>query len=259
MDAAAITKLCSQTILFACLCCLMATPAPALGAEEELQVLDLNRVLRPDFSGDWEKDFVRSDNWETELQRTVNQLREAAERARRAASGNRGASRPAIRIGPGGSSTPSRGGTNVSTRDTHLLDLAQLAEYISRHTVMSIAQNENEVRIIRENEADLVCSVQEASMVSFSSDVGSEACGWDGQQLIFEIRLPDQLTIQHRLSVSIDSQSLNMLTTITHGRTVPFDLIQVFSNFDAGPDSLNCRQTVTRGKVCNQITPRTAQ
>jgi len=225
--------------------------------DEQLQVLNLNRVLRPNFAGDWEKDFLRSDNWETEVQRTINQLQEAQERARRQSGAGRSAQRPAVRIGGGSGS--SRGGTNTSTRNTHLFDLAQLAEYISRHSVMSITQNENEVRISRENEADLVCSVKESSMVSFSSDVGSEICAWEAQQLIFEIRLPDQLTIQHRFSVSVDSQLLNMLTTISHGRTVPFDLIQVFRSFDAGFDSLNCRQTVTRGNVCNQTTPRSAQ
>ena len=32
------------------------------GAEEKLTVLDLNKHLRLDFSGSWEKDFRRSDN-----------------------------------------------------------------------------------------------------------------------------------------------------------------------------------------------------
>lgn len=230
--------------------------APAAqAAEEEIAVLNLDRVLRPNFAGSWEKDFVRSDNWETELQRTINQMQEAAERRRRQQSGDgrrrRIATGPTSSGGGGGSSSNAPSLVPRSTR-TNLFDLAQLAEYITRNTLVDIIQNEHEIRIIREGEADLVCAVDVGVMTSFSSDVGVEICGWDRSQLLFEVSLPGSLTVQHRYSVSADTQSLNVLTSVAYRDSTPFDLIQVFSKYDAPPDSLNCRRTITRGNICNQ-------
>ncbi|PCI75063.1 MAG: hypothetical protein COB20_13825, partial [SAR86 cluster bacterium] len=39
-------------------------------SQDSLPQLDLDLPLRLDFSGSWEKDFRRSDNWEDELSRT---------------------------------------------------------------------------------------------------------------------------------------------------------------------------------------------
>ena len=52
--------------LLGCLCWL--TLATVAWGQNDLPVLDLDRPLRLDFSGSWEKDFARSDKWEDELE-----------------------------------------------------------------------------------------------------------------------------------------------------------------------------------------------
>ena len=55
----------------------------------DLPVLDLDKPIRPNFSGSWEKDFRRSDDWETELNRTIQQIQREAELLSRQSSGGR--------------------------------------------------------------------------------------------------------------------------------------------------------------------------
>lgn len=197
--------------------------------------------LRPNFSGAWEKDFRRSDNWETELNRVIRVRREALERQRR------GNSREPI-ISTGSSASAGNG------RSANLVNLARLAEYITRQNTLSIVQNREEIRIQRENEGDLACGLGNDSMQPFSSEHGSEICGWDRQQLVFSIILPEQLIITHRFDVASDGSTLNMLLTLSSG-SESFSLIQVYSKYEAPEESFNCVQTISRGRVCSQVTP----
>ena len=68
------------------------------GAEEKLTVLDLNKPLRLDFSGSWEKDFRRSDNWRDELNRKMRMRQEAAQR-QTSQSPRRNVVQPPISVG----------------------------------------------------------------------------------------------------------------------------------------------------------------
>ncbi len=211
----------------------LAEAAEATILEEEVSILNLNRVLRPDFSGAWEKDFRLSDDWETQLTLVLEEIQRQAERQSR--------------------SSTAGGAPGRVTRRGNIVDLAQLAEYLTRQTTMRIIQNDEEVRVIREGDADLVCGIRESNMETFASPHGSERCGWDRRQLVFEISLPDGVFIMHRLSVSSDTQLLNMVIRISSQRSTPFDLVQVFRRYEAPVEDYNCRQTLTRGKVCNQV------
>ncbi|MBQ13142.1 MAG: hypothetical protein CMQ17_01920 [Gammaproteobacteria bacterium] len=202
----------------------------------DLPVLDLDKPIRPNFSGSWEKDFRRSDDWETELNRTIQQIQREAELLSRQSSGGRSSGN--LRSGR-------RGRSNV-------VDLARLAEFISRQSTMTITQNNNEVRIEREGDAALICGLGEEIMESFSSKHGTEICGWEQRQLVFQISLTDSVTILHRFTVSSNNQSLNLVTSISSGNSTPFNLIQVFQRYDAPPDEFNCEQTLSRGIVCRQ-------
>ena len=95
-------------------------------------------------------------------------------------------------------------------------------------------------------------TVESSVQQTFASKHGVELCAWEGQQLIFQINLPDDLVIKHRFTVSSDRQVLNMLTSIQSKRGEPFNLIQAFNKYDAPPDEFNCIQTLSRGQVCNQ-------
>jgi len=133
--------------------------APADVAEiEHLPRLNLDNPLRLNFSGSWEKDFQRSDKWEDELSRmmTIRQERSAIQ-----STGGTGVLGPSVSIG----------NINLNSsraRGSSIVDLARLAEYVSRQTTMEIYQDRNEVRIERRGEADLVCTLAEGPTETFS-------------------------------------------------------------------------------------------
>ena len=212
---------------------------------DSLPLLDLDRPIRLNFAGDWEKDFNRSDRWEDELNRllTIRQERAAQQR-----SGVTVRNLP--RASLGNLNLNSLGG-----RGTSIINLARLAEYVSRQTTMHIEQDRNEVRIERRGEAPLICTVDHGLRETFASEHGKEYCGWDGQQLVFIINLPDQLEISHRFDVAAAGDELRLVTSISHRGSAPFNLIQAFNRYDAGSNGLNCVLTVTRGRVCSQLAP----
>ena len=228
----------------ACLALCSSTLAQDPRSENDLPVLDLEAPIRLDFSGSWEKDFARSDSWEDELNRVMRMRQEQAA-LQRAGIGGSG---PRVSVG-------NLNLSNRSGRGANLFELARLAEYINRQSTMEILQDRNEIRIERQGEAPLICGLDIGPMSTFSSSHGNEICGWDNQQLVFQITLPDELVITHRFTVAADGDQLRMVTSISSKNSTPFNLISAFNRFDAGPDELNCVLTVSRGRVCSQVTP----
>ncbi len=227
-----------------CLGLALAFPQSSHGAED-LPVLDLSIPLRLDFSGFWEKDFRRSDNWEDELNRTMRIRQEAAARQQSSpSSSSLGITLPPISVGNVNLGSSGR-------RNASIVDLARLAEYISRQSTIEIVQTRNEIRVKREGDADLVCGMANGIMETFSNQHGVEVCGWDGQQLIFQIMLPDNLVVAHRFTVASNNSSLNLVTTITSKNRESFNLIQAFNRYDSPGDPFNCEQTLSRGIVCS--------
>ena len=212
---------------------------------EDLPVLDLSIPLRLDFSGFWEKDFRRSDNWEDELNRTMRIRQEAAARQQSSPSSGLGVTLPPISVG-----NVNLGGSG--RRTANIVDLARLAEYISRQSTIEIIQTRNEIRVKREGDADLVCGMDYGIMQTFSNEHGVEVCGWDGQQLIFQIMLPGDLVVAHRFTVASNNSSLNLVTTITSKNRESFNLIQAFNRYDTPSAPFDCEQTLSRGIVCSQ-------
>lgn len=223
---------------------LLLLPSTA-GAQDSgaLPTLDLDTPIRLNFSGSWEKDFRRSDRWDEELTRMMRIRQEQAAR-QQSGSGQLGRG-PAVSLG--NINLNSRPGRSAS-----IVDMARLAEYISRQTTMLIIQDRNEIRIERNGEAPLICSLEDGPLETFSSVHGEEICGWDQQQLVFRITLPEDLQIMHRFTVSSDKSELRMVTSITSRGSAPFNLIQAFNYYDAPADRFNCVQTVSRGRVCSQ-------
>lgn len=226
------------------LCCspLLLAQTGDTANTDALPKLNLELPLRPIFAGSWEKDFQRSDSWETELDRMLRIREESLERMRRQSSSDIVRSQGPSGLGGGGGR---RGGANV-------IDLARLAEYISRQTTLHITQTRFEVRIEREGDANLICGVEDGAMPSFSSVHGSEICGWDRNQLVFQTRLPDDLIIMYRFSVSSDGKLLNMVISLSSRGSEPFNLRQSFYRYDAPADDFDCSLTISRGRVCSQ-------
>jgi len=213
--------------------------------DDDLPVLDLDTPIRMNFSGNWEKDFARSDNWEDELNRRMN-LRQQNAAAQRAG------------IGLGGGPSVTLGNTNLNSprrREANLFVLARLSEYINRSSTMEIFQDRERVRIERRGEAPLICGMDTGPTQTFSNQHGAEICGWDRQQLVFEVALPDGLYIIHRFSVASNSQTLRMITSISSNGSIPFNLVQSYNKYQAPPNEYNCIQTITRSRVCSQRTP----
>lgn len=224
--------------------CLASLPAVAQD-DDQLTVLDLDQPLRLDFGGFWEKDYRRSDNWQDELTRKMRLRQEATARQ----GGNPGAaarvSVPPISIG----NINLNGGRG---RGASIVDLARLAEYISRQTTLRIDQTRDEIRIERRGDSSLVCGTGWQVVQTFTSSYGVEACGWDGQQLVFQTMLPDDLIVVHRFSVSSDGLLLNLITSVISKGSESFDLRQAFNRYDAPRAEFDCEQTLSRGRVCSQ-------
>lgn len=192
--------------------------------------------LRPNFEGSWEKDFSRSDKWDDELQRTIEQLNREMERSQ--GRGDSGAGISSTRRGVG-----------------NLIAHARMAELITRQTTMRIVQTDDEVRIERQGDAALICSTVNSELNSFQSAHGQEYCGWDRQQLVFQIVLADGVYIEHRFSVDPSGDSLSMLTSVSSRNSMPFNLITFYNAYDAPEDGIHCVQTLSRGRVCSARNP----
>jgi len=214
------------------------------GAEEKLTVLDLNKPLRLDFSGSWEKDFRRSDNWRYELNRKMRMRQEAAQR-QTSQSPRRNVVQPPISVGS--INLPRSSGSTAS-----VVELARLAEYVSRQTTLNITQTLDEIRITRRNDSTLVCGLGYEVIQTFANEFGVEACGWDQQQLVFQTTLPGELSIVHRFNVSSNRKELNLIITINSRNRESFSLVQAFTRYDAPAPDIQCDQTLSRGRVCSR-------
>lgn len=227
------------------LCLILPTHSYTQNSFDDLPILDLDTPIRMNFAGNWEKDFGRSDNWEDELSRRMSIRQENAALQRSGIGLGRG---PSISLGNIGLNRPRR-------RQANLFDLARLSEYINRSSTMEISQSRQEIRIYRKGEAPLICSMETGPNEVFTSQHGAEICGWDRQQLVFEIALPDGLYIVHRLSISSDSQRLRFITSVSSNGSAPFNLVQAFNKYQAPIDEFVCTQTVTRGRSCRLQKP----
>lgn len=196
-------------------------------------VVSISKV--PDFSGSWEKDYRRSDNWEEQLRSKINDLRRQAEqRARR-----------------GGESRPSLGQVNIGNPSrTNVIDLARFTELISRHTTMQIKQDQNQITIEREGEADLICSTSD-KVIRSQNEFGAELCVWQKDRLIFKIQLNEGTVIYQRFLLSPNRQALNLLSRVSHPGSSSFELVQFFDRYEAPAERFKCSQTLSKGKVCS--------
>lgn len=185
-----------------------------------------------DMSGNWELDYARSDNLQARFSSMIRQLREQAART----NGER--SRNSVAVSPG------------SSQET-LLGLAQMAELITQSQLLEISQSRIAIRVEREGNFSLSCDYGDGAIQANDYGVGAERCFWDGQQLVFEIRLPEGLDIVHRLSVAESGQTLAIVTSLyARGVSSPFSLRRIYRRYEPGRSGFRCTETLTRGRVC---------
>ncbi|MEM0953738.1 MAG: hypothetical protein AAGI24_06330 [Pseudomonadota bacterium] len=186
-----------------------------------------------DLSGHWEMDYGRSDNVDQKLQSMYREWRRMAER--RARGDNR--------AGPMNVAIDSN-----SFRRT--VDVARFADLITSSQILDIEQTDDDIAIQRENDYTLSCVFDDGEPEILIDELGSEICGWDAHQLVFRTRLPDDIDIQHRISLSDEGDRLHIATRVDGPRSPPFTINRFYFRFDPLPEDYSCEYTLSRGNVC---------
>ncbi|MEL7448734.1 MAG: hypothetical protein AAFN78_05965 [Pseudomonadota bacterium] len=208
-------------------------------AQPPLEEPELVNTNHSDFTGSWELNFGRSDDVNHELRQLFRRLSGSTQRAAR-----------------NGTRTQNSGLIASQGAAQAVIDLARLAESITRTQVLQIEHNEETIEVKREDDFALTCGFYDTLPESAANMYGREVCGWDGHQLVFYIGLPDGLTVSHRMTVAPSNEQLHIATTVASSTApVPFTLNQFFDRFEEVESEFDCTYTLTRQKVC---TPRRA-
>jgi hypothetical protein len=190
-----------------------------------------------DFSGSWELDGQMSDRVMEKIRWLYAAARSDAERRARAINNRRG---------PGPITTVDPGMGDVEA----IVNLGRLADLIASATVLTISQTESKIIIDRDHDFALVCEF--GAQRRTETRLGQEACGWYGDQLAFEIDLPDGLRVFHLLTLAADGERLNLSTTVHSSRaTQPFSLNRVYIPFEPLEDRMyDCEYTIVNQTSC---------
>ncbi len=193
-----------------------------------------------DFSGAWEVDYSKSETVYDSYEAMMRELRRQLERQ-------------AMNQGRGGIS----GGVPIAAAGDDIYALARLAEVVTDIQLMDIDQGAQAITIKREGSFALYCEFSGAGLYTQRNPMGSEVCGWDGHQLVFQIFLPEGISLFHRFTLGPRGERINVATTVRSDRvSYPFTLDRVFNRYDPNSSGIRCRQTLTRGRVCTTEAPQ---
>lgn len=187
-------------------------------------------IMPVDISGSWERDFSRGDDVNKALTRLFRQLNRTARRQQLPNYSSQFASQ-----------------ANVSA----ILALARLAQLVTRPTVLTISQSENEIRIEREGDFAMLCEFHDNVARGSVTEYGTEVCGWTGEQFVSRLLLPDGLAISHRFTLAPDGENMHVATTVSSSSSrVPFTLHRFYTRFEPLASEYNCVETLSRKRVC---------
>ena len=191
--------------------------------------------LPADLSGYWERDYFRGDDVNRALDQWFRRLRR----------GN-------PNVLPPGLNNLDNAGVIYSQRDvSSILALARLADEITRLRYFSIAQTEAEISVVRENDFDISCEFSDGVAQGAATPYGAEICGWNGEQFISRLVLPDGLLVSHRYTVAPEGQDLHVATTVASTNTgMAFTLSRFYTKYDPGSSQFECIETLSRNRVC---------
>jgi len=136
--------------------------------------------------------------------------------------------------------------------------MAKFAELITRPDVLTITQDEYEIKIARKDDFTMLCEFYEGYAKRTQSEFGAEVCSWNGHQLVSHLVLPDGLLVSHRFTVATSGTSLQVSTTISSNKSrVPFTINRVYMKFEPPASDFNCIETLSMKRVCStgEITP----
>ena len=207
-----------------------ATPEPSRISEEvTYEVVDM--------SGNWEKDYQLSDDFETEfnlymfdIQRRLNPQSENINR-----------------------STTFGSGAAVGNRES-VIGLARFTEEITRMPLLQIEQDRARMRIKREDDFALLCEFFNHQTSVTQTPFGTEECGWNGEQLLFMLNLTDGLRIFYQVTLSPNGQQLNITTTVSSATvSTPLTISNYYRRYDIPESDIDCILTLTRNNVCRRV------
>ena len=213
------------------MCLALAACTPAKPVIDE-QMMRIDGDMPADLSGSWERDYSRGDD--------VNQvLRDIYYYLSRTSADRAYTTRPApVQPSP--------------TAMQSIRALARLAELITRPQVLTISQNDREITVDRKDDFSLLCAFYDGVARGTESAYGTEVCGWDGDQLVSYLVLPDGLQVTHRFTVSADRQQLRVVTTVSSNTArVPVTLSRFYRKFERLPPDFNCIETLSMKRVCS--------
>jgi len=190
-----------------------------------------------DLSGSWEMDYSQSDNVQAKLNSLVRELRRQMERQQKLSQ-------------QGATGGVSMGGYGANSGES-IVGLARMAEMITGSSLLEIEQDENSIKVKREENFALACEFYPGQFHTEVTPLGSEICGWDDHQLVFKILLPEGLRIQHILTMGPEGERLGIATTVVSDQvSFPFTVNRVYNRFDPENNGIRCEMTLTRGRVC---------
>lgn len=189
-----------------------------------------------DMSGNWEKDYQLSDDFETEFNLYMFDIqRKLANQGDGLNTGN------SIGVGsPAG---------NMET----VVGLARFTEEITRMPVLEIEQDRARVKINRDNDFALTCEFINRQTAVTQTPFGTEQCGWNGEQLLFQLNLTDGLRIFYQVTLAPNKQQLNITTTVTSSQvSTPMTISNYYRRFEVPDNDIDCILTLTRNNVCRR-------
>jgi len=197
------------------------------------EMMHFEGAMPADLSGSWERNYALDDDVNGALRQAYNRLSRTV---------------PDQRYPPGTPGVAAPSAKDVSS----LLALARLAELITRPDVLTISQNEHEIRVARKDDFAMLCAFYDGMAKGIESNFGTEICGWNGKQLVSNLVLPDGLQVTHYFTISADGEQLRVTTTVssTTSRT-PFTLRRYYKKFERPPAEFNCIETLSMKRVCS--------
>ena len=195
--------------LLACLLLAGCSKQPVISDEMTRVVIG---PLPTDFSGSWQRNYARDDQLNAALAAAYDRLARSMPDQRMPGPGS------VVQAGP-------------SPKDwDSLVALARLAELITRPDVLTISQDDFEIRVDRKDDFSLLCAFYDGQAKAVDSPYGRETCGWDGD----------------------DRQQLRVITTLDSSTSrVPFTLRRFYTKFERPAPAMNCVETLSMKRVCS--------
>ena len=210
-----------RLLAFACLILAACSSQPTI----DESIPSFTGGMPVDLSGSWERDYSRSDDLQAVLNSTLRRMY-----------------RP----------MPDSPYPAPTQDPSKIVALARLAELITRPDVLTITQDEYEIKIARKDDFTMLCEFYDGYAKRTESEFGAEVCSWSGRQLVSHLVLPDGLLVSHRFSMSADGNHLLVTTSVSsNGTRNPFTINRAYMKFEPPESDFNCIETLSMKRVCS--------